>query len=48
MIIRTTNKEVVICGKKLVETTETKWVEATEGKLTLNSPKKIISNGNKQ
>lgn len=48
MIIKTTNKENIICGKKMIEITATKWVEATDGKLILSSPKKIFSNGNKQ
>lgn len=48
MIIKTTNKESIICGKKLGEIAISKWVEAMDGKLVLNSPKKIYSNGNKQ
>lgn len=47
MIIKTTNKESIICGKKLEEITASKWVEATNGKLVLSSPKKIFSNGGK-
>jgi len=45
LIIKTENKESVIVGKKIKEITENKWVEATDGKLILNSLKKIISNG---
>ena len=48
MIIKTTEKETYICGKKLTEISESKWVEATEGKLILTSPKKILSNGNRK
>lgn len=47
MIIKTANKETIICGNKLEEITEKKWVEATAGKLVLTSLKKIFSNGNK-
>ncbi|SMP35935.1 hypothetical protein [Flavobacterium hercynium] len=39
------NKEVSI-SKKFVETTEEKYVEATNGNLVLTSMKKIFSNGN--
>jgi hypothetical protein len=45
MIIKTENKETVIVGKKIEDITETKWIEATSGKLILTSLKKIISNG---
>lgn len=48
MVIKTLNKETIICGGKLTEISHKKWVEATDGKSVLNSPKKIISNGNKQ
>ncbi|WP_172625742.1 hypothetical protein [Chryseobacterium panacisoli] len=48
MILKTTNKETVICGKKLEETTTSKWVEAMDGKLVLSSPKKIHSHGNRK
>lgn len=48
MIIKTTNKEAVICKYRLEETSKSKWLEATEGKLILNSPKKISSNGNRK
>ncbi|WP_175549555.1 hypothetical protein [Chryseobacterium polytrichastri] len=48
MIIKTTNKESVVCGKKIEETTESKWVEAINGKLVLSTPKKIFSNGNRK
>lgn len=47
MIIKTANKETIICGRKFEEITEKKWVEATSGKLILISLKKIFSNGNK-
>ena len=47
MIIKTANKETIICGRKLEEITEKKWVEATSGKLILSSLKKIFSDGNK-
>lgn len=45
MIIKTENKETVMVAKKIEDTTETKWVEATNGKLILTSLKKIIANG---
>lgn len=48
MIVKTINKETIICGNKLEEITEKKWVEATDGKLILSSLKKIFSNGDKQ
>lgn len=48
MVIKTTNKEIIICGKNLEEITEKKWVEAMDGKLVLSSLKKIFSNGSKQ
>ena len=47
MILKTTNKETIICGNRLTEISDSKWVEATEGKLVLRSPRKILSNGNK-
>lgn len=48
MIIKTVNKETLICKGKLTEVTAVKWLEATEGKLIMNSVKKIISNGNRE
>ncbi|PWW16252.1 hypothetical protein DEU40_13119 [Chryseobacterium sp. AG844] len=48
MIIKTTNKETIICGKRLEEIATSKWVEAMDGKLVLNSPKKIHSHGNRK
>ena len=48
MIIKTANKETLICKGKLTEVTTVKWLEATEGKLIMNSIKKIISNGNRE
>lgn len=48
MIIKTINKESIICGKKLEEIAISKWVEATDGKLVLSSPKKIFSHGNRK
>lgn len=30
MIVKTINKETIICGNKLEEITEKKWVEATD------------------
>lgn len=46
MIIKSRNKETIICLVKLNEIAKKKWVEATNGKLVLNSTKKIYSNGN--
>lgn len=45
IIIATKKKEISI-SKIFKETTEEKYVEATNGNLVLNSMKKIISNGN--
>lgn len=44
IIIQTTNKEINL-GKKFEEIAEEKYLEATNGNITLNSVKKIIKNG---
>jgi len=45
IIKATKNKEINI-SKVFIETTEEKYVEATNGNLTLTSIKKILSYGN--
>lgn len=48
MILKSINKETIVCGGKVLEISQKKWMEATDGKLILSSPKKIVSNGDKQ
>ncbi len=45
-IIISTKKKEISFSKKILESTDEKFLEATKGNLVLNCMNKIISNGN--